>query len=184
MNSKKIKNLIVFLLLVIFLILFSLFFYFYGYDWIINTLHIKHTYLIGFFVCLFGGISTISVSIYLPIMTSFVIAGSNPLLLGVIGGLGLAISDIFFFYISSKGRELVPKGKFENFLINLELKIMRLGDFWVGLFMIFYIVTPFPNDLLNLTLAFVKYPAKKVVRFLFIGDIIYMTAYCLFISLL
>jgi hypothetical protein len=183
MNAKKIKTLIIFLFLLFFLVSFSLFFYHYGFNWVVNTLHIKHTYLIGFFVCLFGGISTLSVSIYLPIMTSFVIAGSNPLLLGIIGGLGLAISDIFFFYISSKGRELIPKGRFEDFLIKLEQKFMRFGNFWVGLFIIVYVMTPFPNDILNLTLAFVRYPAKKVVRFLFIGDIVYMTAFCLFVAL-
>lgn len=183
MNSKKIKTLIIFLFLVIFLVGFSIFFYYYGFDWVVNTLHIRHTYLIGFFVCLFGGISTLSVSIYLPIMTSFVVAGSNPLLLGIIGGLGLAISDIFFFYISSKGRELIPKGKFENFLVKQEKKFMQMGDFWVGLFIIIYILTPLPNDILNLTLAFVKYPAKKVIRFLFVGDIIYMTAFCFFVAL-
>ncbi len=183
MDSKKIKTLIIFLFLLLFLISFSLFLYLYGFDWIVNTLHIRHTYLLGFFACLLGGISTISASIYLPIMTSFVIAGSNPLLLGIIGGIGLAISDIFFFYISLKGRELIPKGKFEDFLIRLEQKFMHLGNFWVGLFIILYVMTPFPNDILNLTLAFVKYPTHKVVKFLFVGDIIYMTAFCLIISL-
>ncbi len=183
MNSKTLKKLIVFIILVLFLVCFSLFFYKFGFNWIMNYFNIHHSYLLGFIISLFGGLSTVSSYIYLTLIISFVFAGANPILLGIISGLGLAISDIFFFYVSSKGRELIPNGKFQDFLIRLEKKVRSFGDLFTGLFIIFYLLTPLPNDILNITLAFIKYPFKKMVKFIIIGDILYMLIICLFVNI-
>ena len=107
------------------------------------------------------------------ILLTFVAGGINPLYLGLISGLGLAIGDVIMFIVSSKGRELVNKkwekklDKISNFFKGSPKKIMPFFAYiYMGL-------TPFPNDILIVFLAVIKYPIKKLYLPIFLGDMTY-----------
>jgi hypothetical protein len=98
--------------------------------------------------------------------------GSNPLIIGLSGGIGLCISDFAFYYVVSKGTHVIDKhwGGITEFI----KKWMKIVPDWaVYTFVFFYSAfAPIPNDIMLATLAIGKYSFKKVMPYLFAGDIL------------
>jgi len=102
-----------------------------------------------------------------------VAGGINPIYLGLVSGISLAIGDMIMFYAGSKGRELI-RGKWDKKIDKvanifkkrkwLERMIPVIAYFYIGF-------APLPNDVLILFLATIKYSAKKMNTVIILGDI-------------
>lgn len=173
MVSRKYKKIIVFSLLVIFLISLMTLLFFVSPEEIVNKLGVRNVYLLTSLVSFFGGFSSAGSITFISLLITFVLGGINPIYLGLVAGTSLAIGDMIMFYVGSKGRELI-KGKW-NKRINKVAKIFKKRKWLqksIPFFAYFYIgFTPFPNDILILFLAAIKYPRKRMNGIIILGDL-------------
>ncbi|MBU2562568.1 MAG: hypothetical protein KKF68_02825 [Nanoarchaeota archaeon] len=172
MIRKYYKNILFFLILILFLATLSFFLYFLGPEEIVNNLGIRNSYLLAFVVSFFGGFSTWSSISFIATLITLSAGGINPIYLGFVAGIALAIGDLVILYIGSKGRELVV-GKWEKKLNKFSKKIKTN---WVGKIapLITYLYmgfTPLPNDFILVFLAFIEYPKKKLYLPIILGDL-------------
>lgn len=124
-----------------------------------------------FLVSLFGGFSAGGSLSFIATLIAFTTGGLNPIYLGLISGVALAIGDMFMFYAASKGRELIPD-KYEGRIDRLAHYLHGKNNFMIEIFIFLYMaLAPLPNDLLLFSLAAVKYPQKRLVIPLILGDI-------------
>jgi len=173
MIKKYNKKLIGFLVLAIFLISLIILLYFITPEEIVDKIGVRNGYILVFVVSFFGGFSAGGSISFIGLLIVLVAGGMNPIHLGLISGISLAIGDMIMFYLGSKGRELI-RGKLDrgiNKVANvlkkrkwLEKMIPVLAYFYIGF-------APLPNDILILFLAAIKYPAKKMNVIIILGDI-------------
>lgn len=166
------KKIILFSVLAIFLILLTALLYFISPEEIVDKIGVQNGYILAFFVSLFGGFSAGGSISFISLIITLVVGGMDPIYLGLISGVGLAIGDMVMFYAGSKGRELINKKWTE--------KIDRVASYFkkrkwleksIPLISYLYIgFTPLPNDILILFLAAIKYPPKKMLVIITLGD--------------
>jgi len=173
MVKKNYKKIIVFLLLAIFLIALITLLFFLSPEEIVNKLGVGNAYLLLFIVSFFGGLPSGGLLSFVSFLITLVIAGLNPIYLGLVSGTSLAIGDMFVFYLGSKGRELV-KNKWDK-RINKIAKIFEkrkwLKKLTPVIAYLYISFMPFPNDFLLLFLAAIEYPAKKMNGVIILGDL-------------
>lgn len=167
------KNLIGFVVLVIFLATLITSLFFISPEEIVNKIGARNGYLIAFAVSFFGGFSAGGSASFIGLLIVLAAGGLNPIFLGLVSGTSLAIGDMIMFYAGSSGRELI-KGK-------LDTKIKRAADIvnkkeWlkkiIPVLAYLYIgFLPLPNDILILFLAAIEYPAKKMNTIIILGDL-------------
>jgi len=172
MIKKHYKKIIFFLILILFLATLITTFYFLSPEKIVNKIGIRNGYILIFIVSFFGGFSAGGSISFISLLITLSAGGINPLYLGLIAGTSLAIGDMLMFYVGSKGRALV-KGKWnkkvEDFACHFKerkwlVKITPIVAYlYLGL-------TPFPNDVLILFLATIKYPPKKANLIIILGN--------------
>ena len=104
-------------------------------------------------------------------IATFAGGGANIFLLGLLGGLGIFISDSIFYFIARLGITHVPK-KWEASLKKMEEWMENFPD-WAVLSIVYLYLsfTPFPTDLLMIALAASGYKYKKIVWVLFAGSL-------------
>lgn len=137
---------------------------------IINKIGIKNSYIILFFISLFGGASTFTSSSYIISIATFSIFGLNPILLAFFGGLGLTIGDFAFYSLGKVGRDTLPLN-LKNKIDNVQQKFFNNYNFSTQIFCYIYTgFTPLPADLLMIYLSFLKYSFKKVLVPIFLGN--------------
>lgn len=169
--KSRLKNILIFVILAAFFISFVVLLNFYSPDEIVGMIGARNAYIVMFFLSLFGGFSAIgSISFILALITLSV-AGLNPLILGLVSGIALATGDMIMFFISSRGREII-KGKWEKRLKKLSKHVnTNLGKVIPFIIYFYMSFTPFPNDLLIISLAMIKYPLKKAYIPMILGDL-------------
>jgi len=80
---------------------------------IVNAIGIRNAYFLAFAVLFFGGFSAAGSVSYISLLIALAAGGIDPLLLGLVSGVSLAIGDMIMFYTGEKGRELVS-GKWDK----------------------------------------------------------------------
>lgn len=118
----------------------------------------------GFFVISIFG--CMSVFLPVPYVLTIYAFGSqlDPILLGIVCGLGSAIGEFSAYFIGRGGRQLLEK-KYGKRLDSAKLLIQRYGAF--GLFL--FAATPLPDDLLFIVLGLIKFDLKKALFACFLG---------------
>lgn len=172
-KQQKIKILVTFLVLFTLVMSLIVILYFVGPVEIVNRVGIQNAYLFAFLVAFFAGFSAWTSFSMVTILVTLVIGGVNPLYLGLVAGIGLAVGDIIMFFMGSEGRELIH-GEWEK-------KLKKLAKFFEGepkkliplITFIYMGLTPLPNDFLIIFLAMIKYPIKKLYVPIILGDITY-----------
>jgi len=159
----KNKKIIFFTLVVFSISLFALF-YFISPEDIVNKIGVRNGYVLVFLVSLFGGFSAGGFVYFASILVTLVAGGLDPLHVGLIAGISLSLGDLVMFYLGSKGRELI-KGKWKE-RINKVTEICKKSK-WLQkatpVFAYLYMgFSPFPNDIIILLLAAIKYPPKAM----------------------
>lgn len=141
-------------------------------DQIVDWVGPDRVYLVAFVVSLVGGVSTFTSAPFFAIIGALALGGADPLLLALSAGPGLFISDLVFYGLGSQVRHVLT-GKSQQVLQKMEKFVSEQKTFLVWLLVILYTgVTPFPGDLLMLAMAGAKYPFKKFIIPLLIGNII------------
>lgn len=137
---------------------------------IIVKLGVRNTYIILFLIAAIGGSSLITSSSYYIVIPILAVAGLNPLLLGLFGGVGLTIGDSIYFYLGSKGKEASPE-KFDRKLERIHKFIEGRPKWFTTTFIYVYAgFTPLPNDVMTFFLGLSGYSYKKMILPLVIGN--------------
>jgi uncharacterized membrane protein YdjX (TVP38/TMEM64 family) len=137
-----------------------------------NELIIAYGYLGAFIVCVIGNASIIFPIPFALLVYAF---GSvlNPLLLGVVCGVGSAIGEMSSYIVGRGGRRIV-EGRFGNRLDTVERLVEKHGMLVVFL----VALLPIPDDLLLIPLGMMKYSVKKTMIAMLLGK----TLMCLFLA--
>jgi uncharacterized membrane protein YdjX (TVP38/TMEM64 family) len=132
----------------------------------------SYGYLGAFLVCIMGNIS-----IFLPIPFALIVyafgATLNPLLLGLVSGLGSTIGEMASYFLGWGGRKVI-ENRYGSRLDAVEKLIERYGALSVFLFALL----PIPDDLLLIPLGMMKYDIKKTFFAMLLGK----TIMCLFLA--
>jgi len=172
MVKKRYYKIILFTLFVIFTILIILTSFYIPFDEFIKIIGINNSYIITFFVFLFGGLSSFTIGPLVATLIGFTLAGANSYFLILFAGTGLALSDLAFYFIIQEGRKIIPKKtKLFKTLRKIELKIEKIDSRFLKLFAFIYIAfTPLPNDVLNTSLAISGVKLKNLKWTIIFGD--------------
>ena len=140
---------------------------------VVSQIGVENTYILAFFVSLFGGLSAGGSASFISLIISLVIGGLDPLYLGIVSGIGITLGDIFLFTAFSKGRHLVKKSwdkKIKTFAKKIEDN--KFYSFITPFLAYVYVgLSPFPNDILLAFLATIDYSKAKTYTIIFLGDI-------------
>jgi len=167
------KKILVFSVLVIFILSLIILLNFVTPTEIVDKIGIRNSYILAFVVSFFGGFSSGGSISFISLLITLVAGGINPIYLGLIAGISLAIGDIIMFYAGSKGRELI-RGKWDkkiNKVANIFEKRKQLKKITPLLAYLYIGFAPLPNDVLILFLAAIKYPIKKMAGIIILGDL-------------
>jgi membrane protein YqaA with SNARE-associated domain len=92
----------------------------------------------------------------------------NPVLIGIIGGLGAAIGELTGYYLGNKGRNVLEGNRFYSRFHGIAGRNVGLALFAFGLL-------PLPCDVAGLWAGTMRYPVVKFIAFLAAGKIIKLT---------
>jgi membrane protein DedA with SNARE-associated domain len=128
-------------------------------------------YLLLFLVAAVGGVSFLTASSYFALVLTLAAGGLNPLLLGIIGGIGVTIGDTLFFLFGTHGRELLSE-KLERRMTAFGAWLRKGPPFIVPLAVYVYAAfTPFPNELITVSLGLAGTRWPRVLPALLLGNI-------------
>lgn len=173
LNKKYNKKLISFIIFAIFLVALITLLFFINPEEVVNKIGVQNSYLLIFVVSFFGGFSAGGSITFISLLITLAAGGVNPIYLGIISGVSLAIGDMIMFYIGSRGRELVINkwDKKINRVANIFENRAWLKKILPYIAYLYIGFTPLPNDILILFLAAIKYPAKRMNVVIILGDI-------------
>lgn len=178
MNWPFILRRILFFGLLVFMIGFLVLFIYFQPTELITKLGVRNSFLLAFFLSLLGAFTSLTNLTAYPMIFALVMGQMNFLLVGFIAGMGMAAGDLLFFVFGFSARDLTDqKGKSK--LRKILEKIRKMPPLLVQALIFFYVAgTPFPNNLLSGSLAFIGYPFKKILLPLALGDI----AFCILVA--
>lgn len=174
---RHFKRNIIFISILLFVVTWIILMYFLGPQVIVDTIGVRNGYAIMFLIALLGGVSVFTSTSYMAVLITFAGGGLNPFVLGVLAGAGLAFGDALFFYLGMHGKNIVSRHlKIGKWLAYLTEWIKKQSG-WVVPFLIFFYTgfTPFPSDVLSVSLAVAGYPFKKFLLFAFLGSVNFAT---------
>ena len=140
--------------------------YFFNPTEIVSKIGVRNGYILAFVVSFFGGFSSGGSFSFIVTLITLSVGGLNPIYLGLVAGISLAIGDMIMFYAGSKGRELIV-GKWDKKIDKVSKFIKkRKLEKMIPLIAYLYIgFAPLPNDVLLLFLAAVESrPLVALVR--------------------
>lgn len=167
--SKNFK--LVFMVLLIILIAVSVLLFIFDPQVIVDYIGLHNVYLSLFVISLFSGVSTLTSVPYLATLYALAQTTASPLLLGIAGGLGIFVGDVFYYYLGHSGRQIIsgrPKqyvDKFANWLGKRSDKFAEIISYLYTGF------TPLPNDILMLAMSLGKVPFNKIAIPVLIGTV-------------
>lgn len=133
----------------------------------------QNLYLALFIISIFGGLSAGGSITFISSIAFLASAGFHPLIVALVSAAGIIIGDFALFFIAKKFRNLLY-GKINkniNF-IEKKLKEKKWSKSLIYFFSYVYMgITPFPNDILLISLALLKYPMKIIIPIIIFGDI-------------
>lgn len=174
MASKKVAWRSVFLVvcIVTFLVVWSALLYQFGANAIVDFIGVENGYLIAFLVALFGGMSSISGVTYVTVILTFAAGGLNPLLLAAMSGVGLTVGDSIYFFLGRRAYYTLGTGKISEFVHRIIAWLNRQHRHRIAVGIYLYAgFTPFPNDVLTISLGLARRPYWQVLLPLALGNI-------------
>lgn len=178
---KKIyKNLLFFILL----ILFCIFLYIIYLLWpenIVNYIWVQNTYLFIFIYWLIAWVFFLTATSFYISLGTFVIWWANLYLLAFIASFSLTLWDTLFYFFWKKSRKLSKESNFNKKIEKFTNRIKNKSDTIIFMFIFFYwSFLPLPNDIPWYALGLLNYPLKKIIFAIFFWNFVY----CIIIWLL
>ncbi|MGD2201037.1 MAG: VTT domain-containing protein [Candidatus Bathyarchaeota archaeon] len=125
----------------------------------------QYGYLGAFAISIFGNFT-----IFFPVPFTITIyafgATLNPLLLGIVCGLGSTVGE-FSAYLVGRGGRKVIEGRYEERLESAKLLIQRYGATIIFLFALL----PLPDDIILIPLGVLRYDLRKALIAAFLGKV-------------
>lgn len=138
---------------------------------IVSAIGVQNTYLVVFLLATIGGLSTVTGTSLFAALATFASGGADPWLLGLVGGLGIFISDSVFFLVAHHGARALPK-KPNGIRDRLAHTFKRIPQWALAGGVYAYVgITPLPNDILMGALALARIPYRSIVVPLLAGSI-------------
>ena len=146
---------------------------------LIDNIGTHNGYILAFGGSLLSGLTFIAVAIY-PTVIALALGGLNPLLTGVLSGIGLTGANLVFFYLGTKGHQITHEHARHTRFAKTKKKFskwLRAHPEWVTSVLIWVYVglTPFPNNLLTASSGYVNFSYKRLFLPLLMGNICMMT---------
>ncbi|MDB5260459.1 MAG: hypothetical protein JWN37_690 [Candidatus Nomurabacteria bacterium] len=139
---------------------------------IVQKIGIQNAYIFAFVLAVICGFSSITGATFYAAVLTLASGGLNPLILGIVGGLGLCISDFAFFFVVSHGTAVIDK-HWEGLSTFIKKWLSRMPAWFIYIFVFLYSAfAPIPNDIMLVSLAIGKTSFKKFAPYLFLGDIV------------
>lgn len=138
---------------------------------LVDKIGVDNSYLIVFLIATFGGLSSFTSAALYSAIASFAAGGAVPWLIGLIGGIGIAIGDTFIFLLIRYGYKSIQDDSHEK-LEHYKERLHNLpkGTQYVVLYLILG-VTPVPNDIIMAFLVFAEYRLRAILPILILADI-------------
>ncbi len=129
----------------------------------------QYGYAGAFLISIFGNFT-----IFFPVPFTITIyafgATLNPLLLGLVCGIGSTIGEASAYLVGMGGRKVI-EGRFEERLESAKHLIQRYGAAIIFLFALL----PLPDDVILIPLGVLRYDLKKALGAMFLGKTIMLT---------
>lgn len=138
---------------------------------IIEWLGVSNAYLVAFLVATFGGVSTITATSYYATVATLAAGGINPFLLAIIAGIGITIGDGIFYYLGTRGYEVLS-GKPKHWAQKAHAWIDNRPDWALPVLVYAYTgLTPLPNDVFMIALGLSRFKFNRILLALILGNI-------------
>lgn len=129
----------------------------------------NYGYAGAFLISIFGNFT-----IFFPVPFTITIyafgATLNPLLLGLVCGVGSTIGEFSAYLVGVGGRKVI-EGRFEDRLESAKRLIQRYGATIIFIFALL----PLPDDIILIPLGVLRYDLKKALGAMFLGKTIMLT---------
>ncbi len=129
----------------------------------------NYGYAGAFLISIFGNFT-----IFFPVPFTITIyafgATLNPLLLGLVCGIGSTIGEASAYLVGVGGRKVI-EGRFEERLESAKRLIERYGATIIFIFALL----PLPDDVILIPLGVLRYDLKKALGAMFLGKVIMLT---------
>jgi|AntRauTorckE6833_2_1112554.scaffolds.fasta_scaffold00062_56 membrane protein YqaA with SNARE-associated domain len=179
--SNKYFNLFSLLVILVLIIIWISLVYFIGAQNIINIIGLTNIYLLIFIIAVLSGSSSFVSASFYAVYISFATGIDNILLFSVMGGLGLSVGDSIFYYFGHKGRT-VQNEKWQTIIEKITTWTKKQSLYLIYIIIFIYnAFTPFPGDILNISLGLSGIKYKKIIAVVILGNIslLYLVAYFL-----
>lgn len=161
-------------IIILVLVGWIVFFYFFPPELLVDKIGIRNTYLAAFILAVIGGFSSITGTSLYATLAAFAHSGEvNTLILGVVSGLGLFLSDSFFYFVANYGHGILLKvtSRWKVVFKKMQRWVRRAPDWLVYAGIFLYVAfAPVPNDILLAVLVLSGYSYKQFALYLFLGD--------------
>lgn len=139
---------------------------------IVRYLGVNNSLLLAFLVSLLGGVSTLTSASFFVVIGGLAVGGVPVGSLMLVCGPALLIGDIVFYFFGKTTHEILPS-RVKNKMIKFQDWVENGRDFIVQVGVLIYTgFTPFPGDILLIVLANTKYPLKRVLLPLLLGNML------------
>lgn len=177
------KKILFFFILILFLFTLINIVFFVGPGSIVEFLGVENTYAVIFLIAIFGGVSAFTSTSFYIMFFTFLVGGANPIPLAIIGGAGLTIGDMLFYYLGSKGRDLTQETKYDTYIEKISKMVEKYSTQIVYLFIYLYTsFSPFPKDILSIAFGLLHYNIKILFTAMLFGNITHCFVMVLFFS--
>ena len=170
--KKQILKYLPRVIFIIFLLSFSFLFYYSSPEKLIGWIGVQNSYLLIFILAFIGGLSTFSGVPYHLVLITLASGGANPLLLGTVTAVGVMIGDSTSYLLGYEGSEIIPAR-----VQSIMEKIFAFGQKHPTALPVFFFLygalTPFSNDFLVIPAGLAKYPFKKIMIPLALGNMVF-----------
>ena len=175
MNVRLKKKKILLIIAALILIAWSIFLVFIDLEALAQEIGLHNVYFILFFVAATAGTSFLTSAAFYAVYLSYISTGIDPIILGVIAGVGTTLGDAVYFYFSSKAGDLINADENKVYK-KVHGFIFRLPRWGVYLFTYLYAsFAPIPNDILIITLGVLKFKFRYIMPLILLGNITLLT---------
>lgn len=145
-----------------------------GPEKLVEYIGIENGYVVITLIALFGGVSSFTGVTYIAAIITFASVGLSPVGLAIASGIGVSFGDTLYFYLGKHGRSSISQGSLHTFFEKVTKWLEGKSEYWVSLFTVTYTaISPFPNDILALTLGALRQRYIIVVPAMICGNIIF-----------
>jgi uncharacterized membrane protein YdjX (TVP38/TMEM64 family) len=162
-----------------FILVWTVFLLIYTPQKLVEVMGVTNGYIVLFLSTFFGGIATLTFASVYPQFIALTIGGLNPILAGIIGGIGLTFANSLFFLFGARGRHVAKESSaFRRFSRAFVKWINKQPEWAVPIFVFVYVgFTPFPNNLLTASGGFFDYSFRKIAVPLLLGNMALLTIF-------